>query len=142
MRNSIRIAAVALAGAGLVTTNATPASAFASAAGGNCGYGRNQVCVAYAQSVVQVGTGTDVAVSCSAVTTQTVQATVVQCYIEGNNGDVHWTDAILTSGQVSTLEHTFDAWYLRSNTYRVCTGAGVFNGTYHGPSNFVCGSVV
>lgn len=142
MRNSTKIAAIALASAGLVAASAAPASAFASAAGGNCGYGRNQVCVAYAQSVPQVGTGSDVTVSCTALTTQSVQATIVQCYIVGNNGDVHWTPAILTQGQASTLVHTFDAWDLTSNTYRVCTGAGIFNGTYFGPSNFVCGSVV
>lgn len=143
MQKIMRLGIVAVATGAVVAVAASPASALASASvGGNCGYNRSQACLAYAQSVPRVGTGTDVQVSCSAATTRTVQATIVQCYIRGNNGDVHYTPATLTQGQASTLTHTFDAWSLTSNTYQICTGAGVFNGSYIAPSNFVCGSVI
>lgn len=141
LRSLSRISLVVAVGMTAVAVSAAPASAMASVSvTSNCGYG--QWCTGYAQSVPQVGTGSSVQVSCTAVTPYTVQATVVQCYIEGNNGDVHWTDAVLTQGRVSTLTETFDAWSLRSNAYRICTGAGIFNGTYYGPANFVCGAVI
>jgi hypothetical protein len=136
---------VAAVTAGSVTAAASPAAALASfsvSVSGNCGYQRSQLCSAYAQSVVGVGTGSSVTVSCTAASTRRVQATIVQCYIVGNSGDVHWAPAALTQGQVSTMAHTFDAWSLTSNAYRICTGAGVFDVTYHGPSNFICGSVI
>lgn len=139
----IRAAVVTAVIGGVIATATSPASALASVSvSGNCGY--DQVCTAYAQSVPQVGTGSSVDVTCTAVTPYDVQATVVQCYILGNTGDVHWTPARVTTGRASTLVHTFDAWNLRSNVYRVCTGAGVFTtgGAYRDPANFACGSVV
>lgn len=142
MRKFFRPAIVALGSAAAVGLTTSPAGAVVSAAGGNCGYG--QTCAAYAQSVPRVGTGSDVVVNCSAATPYTVQITVVQCYIRGNNGDVHWTSPQFTQGQASTLTATFGAWDLRSNVYQVCTGAGVVTtgGTYYGPTGFVCGAVV
>lgn len=126
-----------------VLATATPASGFASAgATTSCGY--QQACAAYAQSVPRIGTGTDVKVSCSAHTPYDVQTTGVQCYILGNSGDKHFTPTRWLEGETSTLEHTFGAWQLRSNTYRVCTGGGYIDtwGLVHNPTNFSCGEVI
>jgi len=139
------LGAVAAAPA-LLAFTASPASALASASlqPSNCGAWYNQTCAGYAQDVPGVGaSGTDVEVSCSATGTQ-YDATVVQCYIEGNNGDTHWTDPVLTQGGASTLTFRFGAWTLSSRAYRVCVGAGFFDSSYGyvAPDNFTCGSVV
>ena len=135
---------------GLMTTPAmlvalaSPAAAMAAVqlAPSNCGY--SQTCAGYAQDVPGVGTGTDIEVSCTAAGTRDVQATIVRCYIQGNNGDIHYTNSVLTQGRASTLTYTFDAWNLSSRTYNVCVGAGYYStgGTYFAPTGYKCGSAV
>ncbi len=148
MRKSrIRTALGAVAAApALLAFTASPASALASVslAPSNCGYWYDQTCAGYGQDVPGVGTsGTDVEASCTARTPYAVQATVVQCYIEGNNGDQHWTDPVLTQGQVSTLTWRFSAWDLSSRAYKVCVGAGYFDASgYTPPGGFQCGTGV
>jgi len=119
---------------------ALPASAlFSGGASANCGYWGDQQCSGVAQDIPGVGAaGSDVEVNCNATTPYTVQATVVQCYIWGNNGDKHYTNAVLTQGQASALTYRFSSWELSSRSYVVCVGAGYFDGTYYDPSNFVC----
>ena len=119
---------------------ALPASAlFSGGATASCGYFDDQACSGFAQDVPGVGSaGTDVEVDCNATTPFSVQATVVQCYIQGNNGDIHWTGAVLTQGRASAMTHDFAAWELSSRSYVLCVGAGYFDGTYNAPTNFVC----
>ncbi len=149
MRKLLLALAALPAASAVVVATATPSSAMASiSVTASCGYG--QTCSGYAQDVPQAGTGADVQVSCSAytptpfATISSAQATVVQCYIRGNNGDVHWTNAVLTQGDFSTLTDQFDAWDLTSRTYQVCVGAGYFDfgGNYHAPTNFACGATL
>jgi hypothetical protein len=136
--------AMAVATPALLVTMAAPASAVVSASlTASCGY--SQTCSGYAQDVPGVGaSGTDVQVSCSATTPYQVQATVVRCYIVGNNGDAHWAPATLTQGQASTMQHRFPAWSLTSRSYQVCVGAGYYSvgGTYFAPAGYVCGASV
>lgn len=136
MRRVLAVGAVVVA----AMCQALPASAlFSGGASANCGYWGTQVCSGFAQDVPGVGaSGSDVEVSCTATTPYFVQATVVQCYILGNNGDTHWTGAVLTQENASTLTARFPAWELSSRSYVVCVGAGIFDGSYEAPSNFVC----
>lgn len=136
-------AASFVAASAVLVATAAPASATASVhLTAGCGYG--QTCTGTAQDVPGRGTGADVAVSCSAYTPYEVQATIVQCFIKGNAGDVHYTPRKLTQGQASTLTHTFGAWSLTSRTYQICVGAGLYStgGTHNAPTGFSCGAAV
>ncbi|MDQ1698632.1 MAG: hypothetical protein QOG34_495 [Frankiaceae bacterium] len=136
VRRVLAIGAIALA----AMCQAVPASAvFSGGATATCGYWQEQQCSGFAQDVPGVGSaGSDVEVTCSATTPYVVQATVVQCFIWGNNGDTHYTTPTLTEGQASTQTYRFSSWELSSRSYIVCVGAGTFDGTYNEPSNFVC----
>jgi len=132
--------------AGLVAASAAPASALASVglAPSSCGYWYDQTCAGYAQDVIGVGSGSDVAVACDATSRYSVQITIVQCYIEGNNGDQHYSRAVWTQGQTSALTETFPAWSLQSRAYRVCVGAGYVDtwGNVYLPDGYSCGASV
>jgi hypothetical protein len=127
-------------------TLATPAFAiFSGGASASCGY--SQTCSGAAQDIPGVGSaGTDVAVNCNAQTPYTVQATIVRCYIWGNNGDKHYTSPVLTQGQASSLAYRFNARSdnLTSRSYILCVGAGYYStgGTYFGPTNYACNTGV
>lgn len=138
----MRVTRTAIAALTAALAVASPASAyFSGGASASCGY--SQQCSGAAQDVISVGSsGTDVTVNCNASETFSVQATIVRCYIWGNNGDKHYTNPVYTQGQASALTHTFDAWSdnLTSRSYILCVGAGYVStgGTYRGPTNYVC----
>ena len=125
----------------ILVAASTPASALVSAATASCGINWSQMCSGYEQDVPGLGTAaTGVAVSCTAATPFLVDATIVQCYIRGSQGDEHWTPPKLTQGPVSTVVATFGASELRSRAYQVCVLAGYYNGAYHEQDNATCGT--
>lgn len=139
----VSVVSVAVAVPAMFVATATPSSAVASVAAGTCGYGGYaQTCEGWAQDVPGLGTGADVTVACTAATAgRVVEATIVGCYIRGNNGDVHYAPDRLTNGQSSTRTYTFDSWGLLSRTYELCVGAGYYNpGVYRAPTGFRCGT--
>ncbi len=121
---------------------AAPASASTSVYAGPCGYA--QTCVAFAQTVPGLGTGSDVEVVCAAFTPYPAQSTDVRCYIVGNSGDVHYMPAAVSQGPFGVRTYTFESWYLTSTDYRVCAGAGYVgsDGTYHQPEGYRCGATL
>ncbi|HVF06009.1 MAG TPA: hypothetical protein VNA20_14300 [Frankiaceae bacterium] len=113
---------------------ATPASAVTSGGANSCGYYLGsgwQQCAGVAQDIPGIGSaGTDVQVNCDAYSQAYVQATIVQCFILGNNGDKHYTPSVYTQGYASSLTYTFDSWAhnLTSRTYQLCIQAGYVSG--------------
>jgi hypothetical protein len=107
----------------------------------SCGWRGDQNCDGAGQIVPGIGLGgSQIAVTCTAVTPYDVQVTGVNCYIKGDQtGDVHWASAQWTQKLVSTTYATF-ASGLTSTSYKLCVGAGVIDngGNTHGVGGFSC----
>lgn len=137
----LKAAVATLVGVGALVATSPAYAVFSGGATTACGY-FGQSCSGFAQDRPGVGSaGDDVLVNCNAAETSfTVQATVVNCYIKGNTGDVHYAVATVTQGQASTLEYDFPAITLTSRSYQLCVGAGYFatNGAYNAPAGYTC----
>jgi hypothetical protein len=129
---------------GAVAGSAMPASAATSPLlPTSCGVWYDQTCTGFAQDVPSVGSsGSDLLVTCAAAGTHlTDQGTIVRCYIEGNEGDVHYTTSRWTQGPASATVQVFPAYELTSRSYHVCVGAGFVDegGQVYEPDGYSCG---
>ena len=134
------MAVATLVGVGALVATSPAYAVFSGGATTACGY-FGQSCSGAAQDKPGVGSaGDDVLVNCNADETFTVQATIVNCYIKGNLGDVHYATATVTQGEASALVYDFPGYLLKSRGYQLCVGAGYFatNGAYNGPTGYTC----